>query len=570
MTLNLTVASARCIYQSADYRLVDLQTRRFIDFEAQKIQAFTTFRWSATICFAGVGRTNTVDVSEWLSHQVSSIDQNDPFDVLIDKLLEADSWLNDIPHPHNRHSFSVGAFIGSHPEFVLISNFEDLVGNVAPQAAAKLVVYRSRPGRPTTYVSGIVHAVNRAQRRLLAKLASRDLTPSAMYEALANVNRAAARRTDYVSEACFTTHIRLTGDGGGLAHGAEGHILKPFLGTPPEIQGVIRKLLHEQFGAGRGSISSISFARSEASDEYHHTQLREKPKDASVHSNYGAYLKDAKGDVEGAEREYKKALDLDPSHVNALGNLANVYWEQGKNHDAEALYRRALRNQAGEPNVTWNFARFLNARGGNHEEVVALLNSAITKHPENGRLCLLLADIHLHHGQPAAALEAYRQARGIHNDQAAVERGYAFALQMSGGAIGDCLAAYRLAITLNPHDANLRLNFAQVLFIAGDNNEAIKQLGKALRLGLEPTAEIEAQFYRVCHVESQQEDALARLQALVDGGARLNWNVNVNISLVRVHDPARVPTTTTCRRPVRHERCYDRCNQPFVEAMKAR
>jgi Tfp pilus assembly protein PilF len=454
-------------------------------------------------------------------------------------VTEADSWLNAIPHPHNRHSFSVGAFIGSQPEFILISNFEDLVGNVAPQAASKLVVYRSRPGRPTTYVSGIVHAVNRAQRRLLAKLASRDLTPSAMYEALANVNRAAARRTDYVSEACFTTHIRLTGDGGGLAHGAEGHVLKPLLGTPPEIQGVIRKLLDEQFGAGRGSIRSISFGRSEASDEYHHTQLREKPKDASVHSNYGAYLKDTKGDVEGAEREYKKALDLDPSHVNALGNLANVYWEQGKNHDAEVLYRRALANQAREPNVTWNFARFLNARGGNYEEIVALLNSAITKHPENGRLRLLLADIHLQHGQPAAALEAYRQARGINNDQAAVERGYAFALQMSGGAIGDCLAAYRLAITLNPHDANLRLNFAQVLFIAGDNNEAIKQVGKALRLGLEPTAEIEAQFYRVCHIESQQEDALARLQALVDGGARLNWNVNVNISLVRVHDPAR-------------------------------
>ena len=64
MTLNLTVVSPRFIYQSADYRLTDWVTGEVRDFETQKLFLINTYTWNATVCFAGVGRTSRVDVSE--------------------------------------------------------------------------------------------------------------------------------------------------------------------------------------------------------------------------------------------------------------------------------------------------------------------------------------------------------------------------------------------------------------------------------------------------------------------------------------------------------------------------
>jgi hypothetical protein len=43
MTLNLTVTTRRCIYQSADYRLLDLKTGETFDFETQKIVLVNAF-----------------------------------------------------------------------------------------------------------------------------------------------------------------------------------------------------------------------------------------------------------------------------------------------------------------------------------------------------------------------------------------------------------------------------------------------------------------------------------------------------------------------------------------------
>src|SRR5580700_1622999 len=126
MTLNLTVTTGRCIYQSADFRLLDWTTGKLTDFETQKIVLVNRFRWTATICFAGVGRTRKVNVGDWLAERVAAIQQDDPFDRLLDELLTADEWLSDVPPEHKHHSFSVGAFVGIVPVFALVSNFETL------------------------------------------------------------------------------------------------------------------------------------------------------------------------------------------------------------------------------------------------------------------------------------------------------------------------------------------------------------------------------------------------------------------------------------------------------------
>jgi hypothetical protein len=137
MTLNITVATPRCIFQSADYRLLDWATGQLTDFETEKIVLLTNnFRWNATICFAGVGRTHRVDVGNWLARCVAAIQPDDPLERLLGQLQTADEWLAEVPPPQNRHSFSVGAFVGGRPVFALVSNFEAVNAPPLPTARA--------------------------------------------------------------------------------------------------------------------------------------------------------------------------------------------------------------------------------------------------------------------------------------------------------------------------------------------------------------------------------------------------------------------------------------------------
>jgi hypothetical protein len=360
MTLNLTVTTRRCIYQSADYRLRDVRTGNTSDFETQKIVLVNAFEWSATVSFAGVGRTHNVDVSEWLADRVGSIQPDDPFERVLDELLTANDWLSTVSEPQdNRHSFSVGAFVGSEPVFARVSNFEQPSGLAATIASASLSLFKVRPTKPRTFAAGQKWAVTRTERSRLAALAAQDPDPERMYSALSEVNRSAASRTTLVSPACFTAHVRFTGEGGGLAHDIGDRPFFPHCAIPTGAQEAITRLLDQQFGPGRAQLRGMSTSRADASDEYHQIQLREKPKDPNAHSNYGAFLKDMNGDQEGAERAYRKAIELDDNHVNALGNLANVLWEKGDTDQASSLYRRALEADSGNENVTWNYAWFL-------------------------------------------------------------------------------------------------------------------------------------------------------------------------------------------------------------------
>ena len=356
MTLNITVATPRCIYQCADYRLLDWTTGQLTDFDTQKIVLTNNSRWTATICFAGVGRTHRVDVGQWLAEVVAGIQSDDPFERLLERLQSADEWLAEVPPPRNRHSFSVGAFVGGQAHFALVSNFETINAPPLSVARGRLSVSLLRPGIASTFVSGDVGALSRPERRQLSKLVAADPKPQRVYEAMASLNRAASGRSQLISPACFTTHVRLTGEGGGTVHGLGNRPFMPEFVFPAEARDVVRRLLDQQFGPGRAQLRQMASMRSEPTDEYHQLQLREKPSDPNIHSNYGAFLKDKRDDGAGAERAYGKALELDPNHVNALGNLGNLRWEQGDTAAAETLYRKALARRPYNENVTFNFA----------------------------------------------------------------------------------------------------------------------------------------------------------------------------------------------------------------------
>jgi tetratricopeptide (TPR) repeat protein len=315
---------------------------------------------------------------------------------------------------------------------------------------------------------------------------------------------------------------------------------RPFLPTfamRPESQQAVRALLDQHFGPGQARLVQMATSRSDPSDEYHLTQLREKPDDPNTHSNYGAYLKDIKRDLAGAESEYRKAIALDPNHANALGNLANLLWEKRNTDQAGILYRRALAASPGHENVRWNYARFLLNEFTDLKTAHEVLDRGITANDQNGRLLVLRAEVRIREGNAAEALEDYRLAREKGANAADVEVGYSFALQLCDAPIDDCIVAYRVAIGLNPNNADLQLNLAQLLFVKGEDIEANRFLREVLRLGLSDAARLEANFYLLAHTQAAPTEVLRAIKSVLDRGARLRWNVRPNIEAVRRREP---------------------------------
>jgi len=319
--------------------------------------------------------------------------------------------------------------------------------------------------------------------------------------------------------------------------------------------------LEKAFSPGRAKFVQMVFARSEPTEEYHQTQLQENPTDPSTHSNYGAFLKDLKKDANGAEREYRRALELDANHVNALGNLANLLWESGNHIESVTLYQKALQIDPGNENVTWRYARFLKNDATNLPQAIKVLEKGILTHPNSGRLILLKADLRLMEGAALDALECYRKARETGADQAGVEAGFACAWHMSGAPVGDCIAAYHTAIALNPENADLKLNLAQLLFVKGDNVKANLELQQALTLGINESAQLEAQFYLLSHTSSDPAEIFKTMKQLISKGTRLRWDVDQNIETVRGNNPEKVERLTSIAKVMEGEMDQDLLDQ---------
>lgn len=87
--------------------------------------------------------------------------------------------------------------------------------------------------------------------------------------------------------------------------------------------------------------------------------LRAEPTDRDRTEAYARYLEGCRLDEEeatygDAERAYQDAIRIDPSLTNALTNLGNLQYRQGREERALQLYRRALALDPEQPEALYN------------------------------------------------------------------------------------------------------------------------------------------------------------------------------------------------------------------------
>lgn len=84
---------------------------------------------------------------------------------------------------------------------------------------------------------------------------------------------------------------------------------------------------------------------------------------AYMHYLQGCRLDEEEGTFDAAEREYRAAIELDPSLANAMTNLGNLLFRRGDVETAEKLYARALQIDAEQPEAFYNLGFLQYDRG---------------------------------------------------------------------------------------------------------------------------------------------------------------------------------------------------------------
>lgn len=132
--------------------------------------------------------------------------------------------------------------------------------------------------------------------------------------------------------------------------------------------------------------------------------------DADAWFEHGCELEEL-GDP-AAEEAYRKALQSDPQHTDALLNLGRWLHESGDLRAAEKLYRRALRHDQNDATAAFNLGVALQDLDRIEEAVTAYLH-AIEVDPNCADAYYNIAGLYQDRGDEVSALRFYKRYRAL-------------------------------------------------------------------------------------------------------------------------------------------------------------
>lgn len=220
------------------------------------------------------------------------------------------------------------------------------------------------------------------------------------------------------------------------------------------------------------------------------------------------------GRLAEAERLYRQALDIDPSHADSLhllgvaaiqtgrpelavdmirkaiainatvsayhSNLGNVLAAQGRPDEAAASYRDAIRLDPGLPEPHNNLANMLR-QTGHLDEAVACYRKAVQRNPHFLEAHGNLASVLLEQGNLEGAVTCYRTVLSLKQDCSFTHYQLGNALKQLG-RLDEAAASFASAIGLRPDFSGAHNNLGNALRQLGRTDEAFACYSRALEL----------------------------------------------------------------------------------------
>lgn len=188
----------------------------------------------------------------------------------------------------------------------------------------------------------------------------------------------------------------------------------------------------------------------------------------------------ASGDHQGAEREFREALRLDPIDAWAYYTYGLMQWRLQRLDEAERALNEAVRMAPEQAGILSTRAVFL-LRQGRLAEAEQDAAQAAQVRPDVSTVAWLRGIVALRQGRIETAARAFEDAERLGATGLGFRLAYASACEALGDASG-AAEQYRLALRLDTDNGPARVAFATFLFRQGHLYEAKAEAQEALQL----------------------------------------------------------------------------------------
>ncbi len=187
--------------------------------------------------------------------------------------------------------------------------------------------------------------------------------------------------------------------------------------------------------------------------------------------NLGGVAAFQAGDARRAEKLLRQAVAVHPHYVDAYNNLGNVLKAAERLGEAEAAYRRALESDPDYVGAHFNLGIALDAQG-RFADAEAAFARALELEPDYAEAAFARGNALKAAGRLHDAVAAYQRALTLAPDHADGHNNLASALRELG-KLEEAEAACRRALALSPQHVEARYNLGVVLQERGELEDAV-------------------------------------------------------------------------------------------------
>ena len=208
------------------------------------------------------------------------------------------------------------------------------------------------------------------------------------------------------------------------------------------------------------------------------TTIARNPDCWMAYSNLGSFLS-ARGNVDEAIRDFRKALELWPNQSKDHNNLGKALVQKGRIAEAMDHFQTALRVSPEDPDTESNIGA-ASLQQGDADEAISHLRRAVEKWPRHAQGHINLGNALLQNREIDAAIAEYEKTLALPFDHAESHYSIGTALRQKGD-VEEAIVHYRKALELRPDYANAHNNLANALRQQGRTAEAVHEYEAALK-----------------------------------------------------------------------------------------
>ena len=208
------------------------------------------------------------------------------------------------------------------------------------------------------------------------------------------------------------------------------------------------------------------------------TTIARNPDCWMAYSNLGSFLS-ARGNVDEAIRDFRKALELWPNQSKDHNNLGKALVQKGRIAEAMDHFQTALRVSPDDPDTESNIGA-ASLQQGDADEAISHLRRAVEKWPRHAQGHINLGNALLQNREIDAAIAEYEKTLALPFDHAESHYSIGTALRQKGD-VEEAIVHYRKALELRPDYANAHNNLGNALRQQGRTEEAVHEYEAALK-----------------------------------------------------------------------------------------